>query len=257
MRCSIAFAIRREPARCFIQIYGPPGGGKSTVASALKVALGDEYISSPPITILAPAGDTSSHQAGISRIMQPNRIAIFDDPSRPRGGISPQKLKEYSGGGVSVSGREPFGQNVEGKPTATMLFLSNTDSLLGLDVSDAALVDRLAAVQYPAIPADRRDAGVIHGIIGSEKFREAMLDTLVSWTSTLVSRELPPKPESVLMHTERLISEELGPLVDLYARYELTGNADDFVFNEKVFHDFQDLNGVDRSRARGYYCISA
>ena len=174
---ALGYALRGYPDRTLYLLVGPPGGGKSTLLTAVRLALG-EYADVLPEGALTQR-NVNSATAGLSPEMEPFtrcRIVI-DSDLEASATLSTGRLKKLAGGDEIKWRPLHSGFGDTRRASATMFISLNADQVPSLTM-DSGLYERLRPLPYPAVPEERRDPG-LRAELESPEAREAMLALLV------------------------------------------------------------------------------
>jgi len=172
-------ALRGYPDRTLYLLVGPPGGGKSTLLTAVRLALG-EYADALAEGALTQRNVNSSI-AGLSPEMEPftRCRVVIDSDLESSARLSTGRLKKLAGGDEMKWRGLHSGFGDTRRVTATMFISLNDDQVPSLTM-DSGLYERLRPLPYPAVPADQRDSG-LRAELEQPKAREAMLALLVQY----------------------------------------------------------------------------
>ena len=121
----LAYCLHGQPARAFVVLTGPTGGGKSTLARAVQAALGPAYAGALGEGAVTPQrGGRGANQAtpDMETVMPPRRIAFSPEVENLK--PDPARLKALTGGDLQ-SWRPLYGHPRSGVPTATLWLLGN------------------------------------------------------------------------------------------------------------------------------------
>ena len=198
-------ALWARPDKAFIFLLGPRDSGKTTLALAIRKALGKEAgeFSSDALRQErgGKTGPTPERRALIEQ-----RIVIGSEAEDWR--ISPAKLKTFSGGGDRITYQPKYQAERTAIVRATIILVANSLPRLGL--SDSAVVDRFRAIPYgqpetqdPAVK-DAFRAG------GDTKAAQAMLAKLIRFAKTTPPGVELPVPPSVEAKIKECAGEERG-----------------------------------------------
>ena len=184
---ALGYALRGYPDRTLYLLIGPPGGGKSTLLTAVRLALG-QYADALAEGALTQR-NVNSATAGLSPEMEPFtrcRIVI-DSDLEASATLSTGRLKKLAGGDEMKWRALHSGFGETKRVSATMFISLNDDQVPGLAM-DSGLYERLRPLPYPAVPADQRDSG-LRAQLEQPEAKEAMLALLVEYA---VKTDRPP-----------------------------------------------------------------
>ncbi|MYC97056.1 MAG: hypothetical protein F4X14_19030 [Caldilineaceae bacterium SB0661_bin_32] len=174
---AVGYALRGYPDRTLYLLVGPPGGGKSTFLTAVRLALG-QYADALAEGALTQR-NVNSATAGLSPEMEPftRCRVVIDSDLESSATLSTGRLKKLAGGDEMKWRGLHSGFGDTRRVTATMFISLNDDQAPSLTM-DSGLYERLRPLPYPAIPADERDPG-LRAALEQPEAREAMLALLV------------------------------------------------------------------------------
>ena len=184
---ALGYALRGYPDRTLYLLIGPPGGGKSTILTAVRLALG-EYVDVLPEGALTQR-NVNSMTAGLSPEMEPFtrcRIVI-DSDLEASATLSTSRLKKLAGGDEIKWRTLHSGYGDTRRASATMFISLNADQVPSLTM-DSGLYERLRPLPYPAVPEEQRDPR-LRAELENPVAREAMLALLVQYA---VKTSRPP-----------------------------------------------------------------
>ena len=216
----LGHVMHGSPSGRVYLVKGPPDGGKSTLAQALRLTLGP-YASTPAFGAIEERRHHNETELspGIHAFTAPRRIALIDEVKTRR--INNRLVKDLSGGG-SVTYRL-LNQNLQTRlATATMLLFCNDGSEPRLHLEDQGMQKRYRELPYPAIPKDQIDATFISERIKSKDFQQALLARLVA--RAVETRTSPPNIPSVDRATAERIREDIGELGEFARRIRPGGD---------------------------------
>lgn len=217
----LGYHLRGGPSGRVYLVKGPPNGGKSTLAEALRLTLGP-YASTPAFGAIEERRHHSETELspGVHAFTAPRRIALIDEVKTKR--INNRLVKDLSGGG-SVTYRL-LNQNLQTRAaTATMLMFCNAGSEPRLFLEDQGMQRRYRELPYLEIPKDLIDPTFIRERIRSDDFLCALLARLVAEAA---KSEGPPNDvPSVAAATAERIREDVGELGE-FARRIVPGGDD-------------------------------
>ena len=249
----LAYCLHGVPARAFVVLTGPAGGGKSTLARAVQAALGPWYAGALAEGAIAPQrGGRGANQAtpDMETVMAPRRVVFGPEveslkPDRAR-------LKALTGGDLQAW-RPLYGHPREGGPTASLWLLGNK-APTGLGLTDPAMVERIRAVPYPEVPEDQRDPGLVEAFDGNSpearKRRQALTARLVRLAAGMEPGRPPEPALEVLAAVDRLRNDDLGA-VGVWLRDSIQRGDPDYVLTsaglwETLKRDFDQPESAER-----------
>ena len=154
----LGYALRGWPSRRMYLLLGEAGGGKTTMAAALKAALGPDYCRELADGTLAQKSESAE---GAPRpelgLLTSRRIAIAEEPG---GKLAGPVIKKLTGDGTVVWRALYSNEILERRVTATIVMASNPESMPELDMLDSGLRERVRVLPYAPIPEGERDAGL-------------------------------------------------------------------------------------------------
>lgn len=176
---ALGYALRGYPDRTLYLLVGPPGGGKSTLLTAVRLALG-AYADALAEGALTQR-NVNSATAGLSPEMEPftRCRVVIDSDLESSATLSTGRLKKLAGGDEMKWRGLHSGFGDTRRVTATMFISLNDDQVPSLTM-DSGLYERLRPLPYPAVPVDQRDPG-LRAELEQPEAREAMLALLVQY----------------------------------------------------------------------------
>ena len=235
----MGYALHGRPSRRIYVIVGPPGGGKSCVANALRSALAT-YASEPADSALSESGSLGSHSTELSAFASPIRVAVMDEANFPRGRLSASLVKRLSGDSTFTY-RPLYKDPITTEATATLFLVCNPHSVPRMNLEDDALASRLRELPYPAVPDDQKDPE-LPDRLRTKEFRRAMLARLVSEASELRPGYPPEDIPTVSEATDARIENDIGEL-GRFARRLVPAPSTKLAFPD-VWKEWCEMNGV-------------
>ena len=217
----LGYHLRGNPSGRVYLVKGPPDGGKSTVAQALRLALGP-YASTPAFGAIEERSRHSETELspGIHAFTAPRRLALIDEVKTKR--INNRLVKDLSGGG-SVTYRL-LNQNLQTRAaTATMLMFCNAGSVPRLHLEDEGMQKRYRELSYPAIPRTQIDPTFITERIRTDDFQRALLTRLVAEAAK--ADHPPTNVPAVALATAERVHEDIGELGEFARRIRPGGSG--------------------------------
>ena len=202
----LGYALRGYPDRTLYLLVGPPGGGKSTFLSAVRLALG-EYADALAEGALTQR-NVNSATAGLSPEMEAFtrcRIVI-DSDLEASAKLSTGRLKKLAGGDEMKW--RPLHRNYgDTRRVSATMFISINDDQMPRLTMDSGLYERLRPLPYPAVPEVQRDSG-LRTELEHPIAKEAMLALLVRYA---VKTSRPPAiTDEVYQLRNQLRRESVG-----------------------------------------------
>ena len=184
---ALGYALRGYPDRTLYLLVGPPGGGKSTLLTAVRLALG-AYADALAEGALTQR-NVNSATAGLSPEMEPftRCRVVIDSDLESSATLSTGRLKKLAGGDEMKWRGLHSGFGDTRRVTATMFISLNDDQVPSLTM-DSGLYERLRPLPYPAVPVEQHDPG-LRAELEQPEAREAMLALLVQYA---VKSDRPP-----------------------------------------------------------------
>ena len=198
-------ALWASPAKAFFFLLGPRDSGKTTLALAIRKALGEEAgeFSSDALRQErgAKTGPTPERRALIEQ-----RIVIGSEAEDWK--ISPAKLKTFSGGGDRIAYQPKYQAERTATVRATIFLIANKSPLLGL--SDMAVVDRFRVIPYER--PETRDPTVkdVFREEGNTQAAQALLAKLIHFAGISLPGVELHVPPSVEAKIKECVGEERG-----------------------------------------------
>ena len=228
---AVGFAIRGAPDRRIYLLVGPPGGGKSTLLEAFRLALG-EYGGSVAVDTLRRDAPPSS--AGLNPEHAPMvecRFVALHELDGVRLGTA--LLKRWAGG-EPIAVRKPYQQPEAPRPVTATLFISMNDGETerALDVANRGLFERVRVLRYPALPSmDSSFRQRLH----EERFKQSVLARLMMFARSNASP--PDDVPGVAAERERLRRDSVGPELAAWidAHVEVTGDERDRLTSRELW----------------------
>lgn len=150
----LGFALRGQPSRRIGFLFGPPGGGKTTILNAIDGALG-AYSGNAPDGALTDGASRPGPRPELEMVTR--RILVSSDPTAQ---LDVEMLKRISGGDV-FGWRDKYANTLrEAKSTATLFFASNYGRMPSLPMDDDGMRERIYRLNIPAVEHADRDAGL-------------------------------------------------------------------------------------------------
>ncbi len=245
-------ALWARPDKAFIFLLGPRDSGKTTLALAIRKALGND------------AGEFSSDALRQERGQKigptPERRALIEQrivigSEAEDWKISPAKLKTFSGGGDVIPYQPKYQPERSATVRATIILIANRLPRLGL--WDKAVVDRFRVIPYER--PETRDP-TIKGAFreeGNTQAAQAMLAKLIRFASMAppgVELHVPPSVEAKI---KECIGEEKGTFGvwldavvekgDIYDRVSTAELWERWAeYNEEINSNSKEIGGVSR-----------
>ena len=146
-------AIWGTPDKHFIFLLGPRDSGKTTLALAIRKALGEEAGEFSSDALRPERGHNKTGPTPERRALVEHRIVIGSEAEDWR--ISPAKLKTFSGGGDRITYQPKYQAERTSTVKATIILIANKLPRLGL--AEKAVVERFRAIPYerPENPESR------------------------------------------------------------------------------------------------------
>lgn len=210
----LAFMLFGSPKRTLFFVVGETGSAKSTLLYALKAALGP-YCGE----IMGAAVDKAAKpaSAGLSPEMEvfasPHRIAYSDEIGVR---LNIKSLKRLSGEGT-VTYRDLYQGLRTRAATASMIYVSNPQSMPKLGLSEPAMRDRYREIPAQVVPDDRKDADYIVRIQKPDR-AAAVFARIVEVATALPSYTEPPSmPKEVERASKLRVETDASDLDQLLA----------------------------------------
>ena len=240
---ALGYALRGYPDRTFYLLVGAPGGGKSTLLTAVRLALG-QYTDALAEGALTQRNVNSS-TAGLSPEMEPFtrcRIVI-DSDLESSATLSTGRLKKLAGGDEMKWRGLHSGFGDTRRVTATMFISLNDDQLPSLTM-DSGLYERLRPLPYPAVPEDQRDPG-LRAELEDPVAKEAMLALLVQYAAK--TSRAPAITDEVNQLRNQLRRESVGAGFYDWAKtaLEVTRRSDDRISTTELWEGACAAAGTD------------
>ena len=184
------YALRGLPNRRFYMLRGEPGGGKSTILTALRLAAGEYGASIPEGALRGGRFQSAGGASPELEFAVTARIAV--DSDLPDGMTLARSVVSRIAGGDEINARGLY-QSFRGArmATSTMFLSTNPGRAPKLDTADDALMDRLRVLPYPPRPPEHRDVNLRARIEKSPEAPEAMLRLLVEHCPTRPPSDTP------------------------------------------------------------------
>ena len=205
----MAHALHGRPSRRIYLIVGPKGGGKTQQAMAYVRSLG-QYAAEPMDSALAESGGSGQHNTELSAFAHPKRVCVMDEVTTPKGRVSASLMKRLSGDG-RITFRKLHQDPETRDATATLFMICNPKSMPRLHLEDEAMSDRLRELNYPRVPEDQKDVGLVERV-KSREVLEAFLAQLITKAASVKPGHPPKSIPTVRQATEQRIAEDLGEI---------------------------------------------
>ena len=235
---AVAYALRGNPNRRIYVLEGPPGGGKTTLLNAVRGCLGSVKGGGYGFTLQENAlvlDNRSSANAHTSHLVDftGGRIATASDIPTTRK-LDTTLLKRLSGTEFLAT-REVGERALQEKlATATLFIAMNPGGLEVMDLTEAALYERIRILPYPELPPERpRDRDLAMNVIAEPAIRQAMLALLVEYA---VKNRWPPEDiPSVAEARKAARDEALGDAGDWIKTYVVKGRAVEVLLTNDIW----------------------
>ena len=240
---ALGYALRGYPNRTLHLLIGPPGGGKSTLLTAVRLALG-QYADALAEGALTQR-NVNSATAGLSPEMEPFtrcRIVI-DSDLETSATLSTGRLKKLAGGDEMKWRGLHSGFGNTKRVSATMFISLNADQVPSLTM-DSGLYERLRPLPYPAVPVEERDPG-LRAELEEPEAKEAMLALLVKYAAK--TARPPAITGAVSELRDQLRRESVGAGFHDWATTTLnvTGRSDDRIATKELWEEACIAAGTD------------
>ena len=251
-------AIWASPDKAFIFLLGPRNSGKTTLALAIRKALGKEAGEFSSDALRQERGEKTGPTPERRALIE-QRIVIGSEAEDWK--ISPAKLKTFSGGGDRITYQPKYQSERTATVRATIILIANRLPRLGL--SDSAVVDRFRAIPYgqpqnqdPAVKDAFREEG-------DTQAAQAMLAKLIRFASIAPSGGIELHvPPSVAAKIKECIGEERGTfgawldaVIEPGESYDKVSTAELWErwakYNKETDLNSQAIGGVSRLEATG------
>ena len=235
---AVAYALRGNPNRRIYVLEGPPGGGKTTLLNAVRACLGSVKAGGYGFTLQENAlvlDKWSNANAHTSHLVDftGGRIATASDIPTDRR-LDNNLLKRVSGTELMATREVGEMAGPEKLATATLFIAMNPGGLEVMDLTEAALYERIRILPYPELPPERpRDRDLAMNVILEPAIRQAMLALLVSYA--VVNRWPPDDIPSVAQAREAARDEALGDAGDWIKTHLARGRAVDVLLTNDVW----------------------
>lgn len=214
---AMGHAMHGRPSRCLYMAVGARNGGKTTLTTAIRGALGSIYCTTPSEGALTTRGGTAGHQEAQKAFAPPARIAICDDTqSDSPKYVATERLKNWTGDSAfSFSRKGAPEETVQASPT--LFWFCNPQSVPKMNLRDDAMADRLRKLPYPQVPKADRDPAM-KGTVKDLAFRRAFLAALIQRAAGIRPGEPPEVPSIVRTATQEHIRDAQGMIADFALR---------------------------------------
>ncbi len=230
---ALGYALRGYPDRRLCLLVGPPGGGKSTLLTAVRLALG-EYADALAEGALTQR-NVNSTTAGLSPEMEPftRCRVVIDSDLEASATLSTGRLKKLAGGDEMKWRGLHSGFGDTRRVTATMFISLNADQVPNLTV-DSGLFERLHPLPYPAVPVEERDSG-LRAELEERKAKEALLALFVEYA--VKTGQPPALTGAVSELRDQLRRESVGADFHDWATtaLEVTGRPNDRISTAELW----------------------
>ena len=223
---AVAYALRGNPNRRIYVLEGPPGGGKTTLLNAVRACLGSVKAGGYGFTLQENAlvvdyrSNANSHTSHLMDFTAGRIATASDIPSNRK--LDTNLLKRVSGTEFLATRDVGVKAEQEKVATATLFIAMNPGGLEVVDLTDAALFERIRILPYPELPPDRpRDRDLAMNVITEPAIRQAMLALLVRYA--VANRWPPDDIPSVAEARHAARNEALGEAGDWIKRYVVKG----------------------------------
>ena len=240
---AFGYALRGYPDRMLYLLIGPPGGGKSTLLTAVRLALG-QYADALAEGALTQR-NVNSATAGLSPEIEPftRCRVVIDSDLETSATLSTGRLKKLAGGDEMKWRGLHSGFGDTRRVTATMFISLNADQVPSLTM-DSGLYERLRPLPYPAVPVDQRDPG-LRAELEQPEAKEAMLALLVLYAA---KTDRPPAiTDAVSALRDQLRRESVGAGFHDWSTtaLEVTRRSDDRISTAELWEEACAAAGTD------------
>ena len=240
---ALGYALRGYPDRRLCLLVGPPGGGKSTLLTAVRLALG-EYADALAEGALTQR-NVNSTTAGLSPEMEPftRCRVVIDSDLEASATLSTGRLKKLAGGDEMKWRGLHSGFGETRRVTATMFISLNADQVPSLTM-DSGLYERLHPLPYPAVPVEERDSG-LRAELEEREAKEALLALLVRYAAK--TGQPPAITGAVSELRDQLRRESVGADFHDWATtaLEVTGRPEDRISTKELWETACAAAGTD------------
>ena len=201
-------ALWGTPDKHFIFLLGPRDSGKTTLALAIRKALGEEAGEFSSDALRSERGRNKVGPTPERRALVEHRIVIGSEAEDWR--ISPAKLKTFSGGGDRITYQPKYQAERTSIVKATIILIANKLPRLGL--GDRAVVERFRAIPYER--PENRDPAIKDAFReeGDTLAAQAMLAKLVRFARISPPGAMLAIPPGVEAEIKKSAGEEKGPV---------------------------------------------
>ena len=172
---ALAFALRGNPQRTFLLLYGPKGGGKSSLGNAITQAFGLYVGAVNEDAFTRKRGNMAGLSPSVSALAAPRRIAILAEANSAV--FNAERLKTIAGADT-LRWRGLHQAERDSRVTATVLMYAN--DLPRLDAADAALMERMVVVPYESVRAELKRENMLTAFEGGTARAVLARQTLVA-----------------------------------------------------------------------------
>ena len=227
---ALGYALHGRVNRRWYVIVGEPGGGKSSVLSAVAAALGNTDSGGYCVVLSDGALIRSRYQAGNAHSshlvgLTEGRVAIVAE-TPGSGNFDTETLKKITGGD-DLRVRDVGEKALPPAPSRATPFVAVNDTVLDrLDLSDKAIVERTKILDWPRLDASQKDDAVMDQIRDMD-VASAMLNKLIK--AAVKNRRPPGNIRSVEDAVADVRASSLGILGAWFEdNVQVTRNAGDW-----------------------------
>lgn len=212
---SLGYALWGKPGRVMLAIIGPPAGGKSTFAEAVRTALGSDYAVAVGDGALSPNKDGAAPSPELGKLMGGARLGFAPELESQR--TQAARLKKLTGGDA-MAHRDLYGPVRNSVATATLVMVGNDMPAAGFGAAgDPAFAERLRVVPVGAVSASARRPNMV-GLFEDDDDpearyrRQAIVARLVAGCAKTEPGAPPAPPPEVVTETQDRLQQDIGDL---------------------------------------------
>ena len=246
----LGYCLWGAPTRRVLFLVGEGGGGKTTLANAIRASFGP-LVSRPGAKSVSkdPHGSIAENDTRAQYFVAPYRFALIEEAGDVQ--VNEEAVKERSGDVDGITYSLKYQNPVNRRPTATMTFISN-DTPKQIGLKDEALRDRVRVLPYHPVPTEQQIGTLklawFEQNDDARKMRQAFVAYLVRFCQVHPLGSPPEPPPEMLEQVEVWANAELGEFGQ-WVKANLIPDARSFAVIEDVWKAAKEQFTPDRNDA--------